>query len=587
MDRYTNNARSILPCLALGLMALTVNAQAHEVWLCSGATTLTMPDTGEVVSMWGFAEDDNNDLSDGCGSAPQVPGPRITVPPGDTSLTIHLANELPEPVSVVIPGQVTTMTPVRNSDGRVRSFTHETTPGGQQDYSWTNLSTGTFVYHSGTHPAVQVQMGLYGAVTADSGPSEIYDGAMFDNEVLLFYSEIDPILHAAVVTGNYGPGSIMTSTIDYQPRYFLVNGTPFSSATPPIAAGVAGETTLLRFFNMGLKTHVPVLQGMYMSVIAEDGKSYPFAREQYSVMLAAGSTKDALITPATTGTYPLYDRVLALTNGPNATGGLMSFLDFSATTTPALDTVTILRASYVAGTMSVLATTTDPAATLSFADPNGGPDIAMTTYTPDGGALNGGYYSASVSGVVANPGSVTVNSSSGGADIGVVPSTEPPVANVDVYATDEDTLLAVAATGVLGNDLDGGWLLVGEGLQAAITTQPAHGTVTLAPDGSMSYIPNANYNGSDSFTYVASAVDTASGTVLDSSGPTTVDITVAAVNDLPVAQNDAYAMDQNSTLSIAAAGVLANDSDVDSDPFTAVLVAGPGNGTLSLHLPGQ
>jgi FtsP/CotA-like multicopper oxidase with cupredoxin domain len=431
MDRYTNNARSILPCLLLGLLGLAANAQAHEVWLCSGATTITMPDTGEVVSMWGFAEDDNNDLSDGCGGTPQIPGPRITVPPGDTSLTIHLANELPEAVSVVIPGQVTTMTPVRNSDGRVRSFTYETAPGGRQDYSWTNLSTGTFVYHSGTHPAVQVQMGLYGAVTADFGPSEIYDGARYDNEVVLFYSEIDPILHAAVVTGNYGPGGIMSSTIGYQPRYFLVNGLPFSSATPPIAAGVAGETTLLRFFNMGLKTHVPVLQGMHMTVVAEDGKLYPFAREQYSIMLAAGSTKDALITPANTGTYPLYDRALALTNGPNATGGLMSLLDISGATTPALDTVTILRAAYGAGTMNVLATTTDPAATLSFADPNGGADITMSSYTPDGGALNGGYYSASVSGVAANPGSVTVNSNSGGIDTEAVPITEPPVANAD------------------------------------------------------------------------------------------------------------------------------------------------------------
>ena len=57
---------------------------------------------------------------------------------------------------------------------------------------------------------------------------------------------------------------------------------------------------------------------------------------------------------------------------------------------------------------------------------------------------------------------------------------------------------------------------------------PAHGTVTLASDGSFTYTPAANYHGPDSFTYTAS-----DGTAV--SNVATVTITVTAVNDAPVA----------------------------------------------------
>ena len=45
-------------------------------------------------------------------------------------------------------------------------------------------------------------MGLYGAVTKDAvaaaGPAEVYDGVPYDNEVVLFYSDVDPVHNAAV-----------------------------------------------------------------------------------------------------------------------------------------------------------------------------------------------------------------------------------------------------------------------------------------------------------------------------------------------------------------------------------------------------
>ena len=51
-------------------------------------------------------------------------------------------------------------------------------------------------------------------------------------------------------------------------------------------------------------------------------------------------------------------------------------------------------------------------------------------------------------------------------------------------------------------------------------------------------------------------------------------ITVSAVNDAPVAVNDSYSTTEDTPLTIAAPGVLANDTDVDGDALTAVLVTG-------------
>src|SRR5207244_40662 len=76
---------------------------------------------------------------------------------------------------------------------------------------------------------------------------------------------------------------------------------------------------------------------------------------------------------------------------------------------------------------------------------------------------------------------------------------EAPVANKDSYGTDEDTPLVVAIPGVLGNDTD----IEGSPLTATLVGGSGNGTLTLNPDGSFTYTPNAGFNGIDSFTYKA------------------------------------------------------------------------------------
>jgi hypothetical protein len=95
-----------------------------------------------------------------------------------------------------------------------------------------------------------------------------------------------------------------------------------------------------------------------------------------------------------------------------------------------------------------------------------------------------------------------------------------PEAVGDAYQADEDTPLAVAAPGVLANDTDP----EGDTLTAQLVAAPAHGNVTLNRDGSLHYMPDPGYHGSDSLTYRAS------DGILQSA-PATVTIDVKAVED--------------------------------------------------------
>ena len=152
---------------------------------------------------------------------------------------------------------------------------------------------------------------------------------------------------------------------------------------------------------------------------------------------------------------------------------------------------------------------------------------------------------------------------------------DPPKANDDAYVTDEDTALTVTApAGVLANDSDPD---TASTLGAAVVVSaPAHGSLTLNPNGAFAYTPAANYNGPDSFTYQAS-----DGTV--DTNVATVTLTVNAVNDAPTAAGDSYSTAEDTALNVAAPGVLAGDADVDGDALTAVFVNGPANGTLTLN----
>src|SRR5207237_1025847 len=129
---------------------------------------------------------------------------------------------------------------------------------------------------------------------------------------------------------------------------------------------------------------------------------------------------------------------------------------------------------------------------------------------------------------------------------------DAPLAVGDSYSLNEDGVLNVAATGVLTNDSD----IEGDPLTVVLVSGPTNGSLTLNVNGTFTYTPSANFNGTDSFTYKVN-----DGTA--DSNVATVTLTVTAVNDAPLAGNDAYGLNEDSVLTVAAAGVLSNDGDID------------------------
>jgi len=617
--------RGVILAVLLAMIASPVIAK--DVYLVAKPVTLTMHDGSSVV-MWGYAVDADSDLTTDGGETATVPGPQIEVAPGDSTLTIHLRNDLTVPTSIGISGQQKSMTPVLfpNSDpnfpDRIRSFDTETAAGAIGSYTWTGVAPGTNLYGSVTHIQVQRQMGLYGAMTKNAAIGEAYPGKKFDTESLLVYSEIDPALHAAVAGGNYGPGQAMTSTIVYEPKYFLINGVhrPYLNAgdgvlslplpdvdnaptagavetfpgvgdtdwgsdgtldpadvdVAPLNGEVEGwpgtgdtdigiigvyeegldtdvapligfvhvfpeagdtdwngneivdpadidvaptvgtihtfpeaedfdrngdgifdgigslatnETMLIRFVNAGLRTVAPMFLGERCPSIAEDGNPYPYERDQYTVDLWAGATRDCLLTPSVDGTVPIVER---RTTG-QSNGGQLAFVTVGA-------------------------------------------------------------------------------------------NADSPTADDDDYATTEDIpLFSVAAPGVLIGDM----LADGGVLTASLVSSTTNGSLTLNADGSFDYTPNPDFNGIDSFTY--RAVETI-GMVSFNSNVATVVITVAPAQDAPVAMNDGFQVLANiPTTDIAAPGVLLNDSDIDGESLTASVVAQPavGQGVVAMNPNGS
>ncbi|HNZ12814.1 MAG TPA: cadherin-like domain-containing protein, partial [Anaerolineaceae bacterium] len=115
----------------------------------------------------------------------------------------------------------------------------------------------------------------------------------------------------------------------------------------------------------------------------------------------------------------------------------------------------------------------------------------------------------------------------------------------------------------------------GDPLTAILVTGPEHGTLTLNSDGSFTYSPEDNWNGSDSFTYKANDGAT-------DSNPAAVTLTVNPVNDAPVAADDTASTNEDTQVDIPVSTLLVNDSDVDGDALSLVEINNVTSGTVAL-----
>lgn len=282
MKRINGKQTLLMPLLLLLLLLCPVQARATVDGVTGTVFNLTAreghistPDGGSVL-MWGYALDDD---------IMQYPGPTLILNQGDT-ITITLANELPagNPVSLLFPGHAVTA-----SGGSQGLLTRESTsPASIVTYTFTAGQPGTYIYHSGTNPELQVEMGLVGAIIVrPAGYSPTNKTAYgtsataYDWEYLFLLTEIDPLVHDQVEFG-------MQNQIDYPARFpvlWMINGraapdtmgpayTPLLPSQPYncLPRMNPGGKLLMRVVSAGRDLHPFHHHGNNATIIARDGR---------------------------------------------------------------------------------------------------------------------------------------------------------------------------------------------------------------------------------------------------------------------------------------------------------------------------
>ncbi len=168
------------------------------------------------------------------------------------------------------------------------------------------------------------------------------------------------------------------------------------------------------------------------------------------------------------------------------------------------------------------------------------------------------------------------NSDTVSVDLIIQPKNDAPIAVEDSYNSEEDKTLIINSPGVLTNDYD----IDLNSLTAVLITSPSNGSLDLNSDGSFTYLPNQNFAGLDTFTYVAN-----DGNLI--SNPVNVVINIGQTNDTPISNDDTYSVDEDKILTVSLPGILTNDNDPDNNSLTAILVSDVSHGLLTLNVNGS
>ena len=410
----------------------------------------------------------------------------------------------------------------------------------------------------------------------------------------------DALTYAIVTNGTKGTAAITNATtgaFTYTPN---PNATGADTITFKAHDALVDSNTATVSITITPVNDAPVAVNGTLTTVEDT----PASGTLVATDIDSGTLTYAIVTNGTKGTASLNAATGAFTYTPNANAnGPDSFRfkanDGTADSTPATVSITITAVNDAPVAVDDTATTPEDTAvdiavvsndtdidtaqaTLqvvagSIAGVHGGTaalqaDGRTVRFTPDpnanGGNTPGGFgFTYKVT-----DGSLTAALEATVA-ITVTAVNDAPVAANGTLTTLEDT----PASGTLvATDVDG------DTLTYSIVTNGTKGTATVtnAVTGAFTYTPNANANGTDSFTYKAN-----DGTA--NSNVSTVNLTIAAVNDAPVANNDSFSTPEDTTVVVVAPGLLGNDTDVDGDLLTAILLSNPIHGTLTLNTNGS
>jgi hypothetical protein len=287
---------------------LTCTASPCTFDLSAKTGTIVAGD-GNSIFMWGY----------GNGNSPmQYTGPTLIVPQ-NAVVTVNLTNRLSVPTSIVFPGQ-SGVTAVGGIPG---SLTSEAAPsGGAVTYTFTASRPGTFMYHSGTKPDIQVEMGLIGALIVRPVdalgaviPNQAYASpdSAYNYEYLFLLTDMDIRIHDLLAVGKLD----QVDTAAFFPVYWFINGRTLPdtlaatnavylpnqpyNALPRIRPG---DRALYRIIGGGRDGHPHHAHGNHHFIIARDAmplESVPgsgvidMAQPVFTTAIQPGETADAIM----------------------------------------------------------------------------------------------------------------------------------------------------------------------------------------------------------------------------------------------------------------------------------------------------
>jgi uncharacterized repeat protein (TIGR01451 family) len=283
----------------------------------------------------------------------------------------------------------------------------------------------------------------------------------------------------------------------------------------------------------------------------------------------AGSGQVVTHTYSTPGVY------IASVNASNPVSSLTATTEVLINTPPVAtnDSYSLNEATSLnIGVPGVLANDTDPDGNSISVESNSSPvhgtlsllSDGSFTYQPEGNYCGLDSYSYTIFDGVNGYDTAAVF-------IEVICNNHNPQAEDDSFTTDEDMILNILASGVLGNDID----VDGDQLNASLVTGPVHGVLDLSSDGGFTYTPGPDFNGSDTFTYHANDGQ------LDSN-LATVMLTINPLNDPPIAYNQSVGIDEDIPANIA---LLGSDLETPVGQLVFTVLSSPIHGTLSGTAP--
>jgi FtsP/CotA-like multicopper oxidase with cupredoxin domain len=244
-----------------------------------------------------------------------VPGSEIRVQEGE-ELTIHLKNELPEPVTIHWHG-----VPVPNNmDGIPGVTMNAVQPGETFTYNFTAEDPGTYWYHSHQDGVNQVDKGLYGSfIVEPKNAEEIYD----KDYVLMLDEWMSEENTSMDMSSMDHSGMNMESSEEYDGMsghqedshssemehdmsmydLFTINGKSGSSVEPLLVE--KGDKVRLRFINAGFMSHKIHVHGHDIKVISSDGQDIenPDSFKDHLISIAPGERYDVVFEAGNEGQW--------------------------------------------------------------------------------------------------------------------------------------------------------------------------------------------------------------------------------------------------------------------------------------------